>query len=271
VGSPSPGPLRYGRIGFVNVAPVETAFDAGAVTRDATVVTDVPARLNAQLLDGELDVAAISSAAFLANRDRLALLGDACIAAAGPVRSVLLISKAPPALLGGVPIAVTAQSASARLLLQILLERVQGVRPTYEVVDDAPAAARAGRPTLLIGDEALAARGTSRAGRLYDLGEAWYAWTSLPFVFAVWAVRKDVLASRPLEVAALARSLAAARAWGGIHRHAVIDAAVAQLPFHRGLYIDYFSRLSYTLNDGAQQGLNRFAELTAAEELRVAG
>lgn len=265
------GPLRYGRISFVNVAPIETAFDTGAVTREATVVTDVPARLNALLLSGDLDVAAISSAAFLANRDRLALLGDACIAAAGPVRSVLLVSPVPPALLGGVPIAVTAQSASARMLLQLLLECVQGVRPTYEVVDDAPAAARAGRPTLLIGDEALAARGTSRMGRLYDLGEAWYAWTSLPFVFAVWAVRKDVLASRPIAVAALAKALAAARAWGGLHRHAVIDAAVAQLPFHRGLYIDYFSRLTYALNADAQQGLERFAELTAGEELRVAG
>ena len=240
-------PLRYGRIAFVNVAPVETAFDAGAVARDVTVVRDTPTRLNARLLAGELDVAAISSAVMLmAISSGVSAL---CIASAGPVRSVLLVSPVPPALLDGVPIALTAQSATARALLQILLERVQGVRPQYDEVDDAPAAVRAGRPALLIGDEALAARRTSPPACIYDLGEAWYAWTSLPFVYAVWAVRKDALTARPTEVAALA-------------------SALAQLPFHRGLYVDYFSRLSYVLDADARRGLERFAELT--EEDRVA-
>lgn len=261
-------PLRYGRIAFVNVAPVEAAFDVGAVARDVTVVRDAPTRLNGRLLAGELDVAAISSAAFVAHRDELTLLGDLCIASAGPVRSVLLVSPVPPALLDGVPIALTAQSATARALLQILLERVQGVRPQYDEVDDAPAAVRAGRPALLIGDEALAARRTSPPACIYDLGEAWYAWTSLPFVYAVWAVRKDALTARPTEVAALASALAEARAWGAGHRDAVIDSAFAQLPFHRGLYVDYFSRLSYVLDADARRGLERFAELT--EEDRVA-
>jgi chorismate dehydratase len=259
------GPLRYGRIGFVNVAPVETAFDAGAVVRDAEVVTGVPSRLNAQLLAGELDVAAISSAAYLEHRDELELLGDLCIAAAGPVRSVLLVSPVPPALLGGTAIAVTGESATGRLLLQTLLERLEGVHPTYEVVADAPAAAAAGRPTLLIGDAALAARATCPPACIYDLGEAWYAWTSLPFVFAVWAVRKEVRAARAAEVDALAGALASGRAWCALHRHAVIDAAVAQLPFHRGLYIDYFSRLTYTLTADAQRGLEHFGALTAVE------
>jgi len=224
-------PLRYGRIAFVNVAPVETAFDAGAVARDVTVVRDTPTRLNARLLAGELDVAAISSAAFVAHRDELTLLGDLCIASAGPVRSVLLVSPVPPALLDGVPIAVTTQSATARALLQILLE-------------------------------------TSPPACIYDLGEAWYAWTSVPFVYAVWAVRKDALTARPVEVAALASALAEARAWGAAHREDVIDSAFAQLPFHRGLYVDYFNRLTYVLDADARRGLERFAELT--EEDRVA-
>jgi len=259
------GSLRYGRLGFVNVAPVEAAFDAGAVVRDAQVVTGVPARLNTQLLAGELDVAAISSAAYLEHRGELDLLGDLCIAATGPVRSVLLVSPVPPALLDDKAIAVTGESSTGRLLLQTLLERLEGVHPTYDVVADAPAAAAAGRPTLLIGDAALAARATAPPACIYDLGEAWTAWTGLPFVYAVWAVRKDVRAARPGEVDALAAALAEGRAWGALHRRAVIDAAVAQLPFHRGLYIDYFSRLSYTLTADAARGLEHFDALTAVE------
>jgi len=263
-------PLRYGRIAYVNVAPVETAFDAGALSRDVDVVTDVPARLNAALLAGELDVAAVSSAHYLAHREGYALVGDLCIAADGPVRSVLLVSPVPPALLDGASIAVTAQSASARALLGVLFAKHFHVAPSYAVVDDAPGAARAGRPALLIGDEALIARAEAPPACIYDLGEAWQRWTGLPFVFAVWAVRRAVLAARPLDVAALADALARGRAWGAAHRDAVIDAAVAARPFHRGLYADYFTRLSYTLDERARMGLARFDELLAPEETRAA-
>ena len=253
--------LRYGRIGYVNVAPVETAFDSGAVTREVEIVTGVPTQLNAALLAGELDVAAVSAAHYLAHRDSLELVGDLCIAADGPVRSVLLVSPVPPALLDGRSIAVTAQSASARALLAILLRDVHGVAPAYEVVNDALAAARDGRPALVIGDDALAARKVCRPACTYDLGEGWRAWTGLPFVFAVWAVRREVHAARPADVAALAAALATARTWGEAHRSAVIDAALAKTPYHRGLYEDYFKRLSYVLDDRAARGLARFAAL----------
>jgi chorismate dehydratase len=261
--------LRYGRIAYVNVAPVETAFDTGALVRDVQEFAAVPTRLNAMLLAGELDVAAISAAHYLAHRDELELLGDLCIAADGPVRSVSLISPVPPTLLDGRAVAVTAHSASARALLAVLLEGLHGVRPRYEIVDDALAAAHAGRPALVIGDDALVARGSCPQGSIYDLGEAWRGWTGLPFVFAVWAVRRDVLAARPDDVAALATVSAQARTWGATHRAAVIDAAIARRPFHRGLYADYFSRLTYTLDDRALRGLERF-EALLPEGSRVA-
>jgi chorismate dehydratase len=262
--------LRYGRIAYVNVAPIEAAFDAGAVARDAHVVVDVPTRLNAALLEGRLDVAAVSAAHYLDHRDSLELVGDLCIAADGPVRSVLLLSPVPPALLGGASIAVTAQSATAKVLLATLLEKLQGVQPLYEVVDDALAAAANGRPALVIGDDALAARKICRPACVYDLGEAWHAWTGLPFVFAVWAVRRDVLAARPDDVAALAGALARGREWGNAHREAVVDAAVAQAPYHRALYDDYFIRLSYTLDERALRGLEHFDALRQSEDVRVA-
>ncbi|HWT06121.1 MAG TPA: MqnA/MqnD/SBP family protein, partial [Xanthomonadales bacterium] len=131
------------------------------------------------------------------------------------------------------------------------------------------AAARAGRPALVIGDDALVARGACAPAAIHDLGEAWRAWTGLPFVFAVWAVRRDVLAARPDDVAALAAALAQGRAWGHAHRDAVVDAALAQAPYHRALYDDYFMRLSYALDDRALRGLEHFAQLREAD-VRVA-
>ncbi len=253
--------LRYGRIAYVNVAPVESAFDAGAVVRDVDVVPAVPAVLNAAMSEGSIDAGAISAAHYLEHRDRFARLADLCIAADGPVRTVLFVSPAPPALLGDAVVAVTSHSASGRALLAMLLAGFPGVRPRYEIVDDALAAARAGRPALVIGDEALVARAELPPAQVHDLGEAWKASTGLPFVFAVWAVRREALETRPAEVAALADALVAARAWGDANRGAVIDAAVAVRPYHRALYEDYFTRLSYRLDARAQAGLERFAML----------
>jgi chorismate dehydratase len=263
--------LRYGRIAYVNVGPVETAFDVGAVTRDVEVVPAVPTQLNAAMSAGVIDAGAISAAHYLANRERFALLGDLCIAADGPVRSVLFCSPRPPALLGEATVALTSHSASGRALLATLLASFPDVKPTYEVVDDALAAVRAGRPTLLIGDDALIARAELPPAQVHDLGEAWRFWTGLPFVFAVWAIRREALVERPGEVAELTRALVAARDWGERHRDAVIDAAIAVKPYHRALYVDYFTRLSYRLDERAEQGLERFSTLSRPEDLRAAG
>jgi chorismate dehydratase len=261
--------LRYGRIAYVNVGPVETAFDVGAVTRDVDVLPAVPAQLNAAMSAGEIDAGAISAAHYLANREHFVRIGDLCIVADGPVRTVLFCSPRPPALLGEATVALTSHSASGRALLATLLASFPDVKPRYEVVDDALAAARAGRPTLVIGDDALIARAELPPAQVHDLGEAWRFWTGLPFVFAVWAVRREALAARPNEVAALTQALVAARDWGEEHRDAVIDAAIAVKPYHRALYADYFTRLSYRFDERAEQGLERFSTLFRPEALNV--
>ncbi len=262
--------LRYGRIAYVNVLPVEAAFDVGVLTRDVEVFGAVPAQLNAAMSEGRIDAGAISAAHYLANAGRFVRLGDLCIAADGPVRTVLFVSPRPPALLGDATIALTSHSASGRALLAALLQRFPDVRPRYEVVDDALGAARAGRPALVIGDDALVARAELPPAQIHDLGEAWRAWTGLPFVFALWAVRRETLAARPAEVAALRDALVAARDWGERNRAAVIDAAVAAKPYHRGLYEDYFTRLSYRLEERALRGLAHFSELVTEESVDVA-
>lgn len=262
--------LRYGRISYVNVAPVETAFDVGAVARDVEVLGAVPTELNAAMSEGRIDAGAISAAHYLAHAGEFARLADLCIAADGPVRTVLFVSPTPPALLGDATIAVTAHSASGRALLAALLSGFRDVRPRYEVVADALAAARRGEPALVIGDDALIARAELPRGHIHDLGEAWRAWTGLPFVFAVWAVRREALAAHPAEVAALTDALVAARDWGEANRAAVIDAAVAVRPYHRALYDDYFTRLSYRLDERAAQGLERFGTLFMPEGSYVA-
>jgi chorismate dehydratase len=263
----SEAPLRVGRIAYTNVAPVETAFDLGVVVRPATVTTGSPATLNALLSAGQLDAGPVSAAHYLANTDHLELLGDCGIVARAAAISVVLVSRRPPALLEDAVIAVTRESASGRALLEAVLRGRDGVRARYEAVDDPSAAALGGRPTLLIGDEAIAARDRAEATDVHDLGTAWTDWTGLPMVFAVWAVRRDVMAARPCDVEVLAQAYGQARSWGAAHRSEVVDAAMRQRPRDRHFYERYFSTLTYTIDERARAGLARFATEIALPEV----
>ncbi len=85
--------LRCGRIIYTNDLPIYAAFDAGAIEYPGTLHADVPAKLNAMLLSGELDLSPISAFAWAKNADDLVLLPDLCIGARDEVVSVVLVSE----------------------------------------------------------------------------------------------------------------------------------------------------------------------------------
>ncbi len=99
--------LRCGRIKYTNDLPIYAAFDAGAIAYPGTLHADVPARLNAMLLRGELDMSPDQRVRMGGELRELVLLPDLCIGARDEVVSVVLVSRTPPALLGGAPIYVT--------------------------------------------------------------------------------------------------------------------------------------------------------------------
>jgi chorismate dehydratase len=68
--------------------------------------------------------------------------------------------------------------------------------------DDSPA-------LLLIGDAALRTSMGQSELFSYDLGEMWYAWTGLPFVFALWFCRNEV--AERADVRKLAQQLVQAK------------------------------------------------------------
>jgi len=264
-----PETLRLGRMAFTNVTPLEAAFDLGVFTRDANITAGVPSALNAAMDAGELDVSPMSAAHYLANADRYVRLGDLGIVARGAVLSVVLASPIPPSLLGGAEVAVTADSASGRVLLEALLSKRYGVEAVFTVVDDAFDAALQGRPTLLIGDAALDAGERLASETIYDLGHAWRDWSGLPMVFAVWAARADVAASRPDDIAALVARYRDARAWGVAHRADVIAVARRARPRTAAFYDRYFTALDHMIDAPAEAGLAAFGRAIDREILHV--
>lgn len=252
--------LRSGRIVYTNDLPIYAAFDCGTVDYPGPLRDDVPAKLNEMLVDGRLDLSPVSAFHWARHADRLALLPELCIGARTDVWSVLCISDRPLAELGGVPIAVTKESASGRTLLRILLERRYGVQAVFVESDDPYAAAANGSPALLIGDRAIDARLAFPSRSVHDLGTEWHAWTGLDMVFAVWAVRRDALARDPEVVGEALEALVRSRAWGMANVDRVVAAAQRVRTRPAGFYEAYYETLNFAFDDPARAGLARFVD-----------
>ncbi|WP_181392057.1 menaquinone biosynthetic enzyme MqnA/MqnD family protein [Deinococcus irradiatisoli] len=195
---------RAGWIHYTNVAPI---LDDLVLPPRVSAVTGVPTQMNAALLSGEVDIANISAVEFIRNAATLAALPDFSVSVLGPVYSVNLFHRVPWPDLKRV--ALTAQSATSVALLEVLL-RGSGVPAVLEraegTAQDLLAAGYDG--VLRIGDSALrewygvvgplteattmTALPHTRGGVMVtDLAEKWFELTGHPFVFAVWAYRKD--------------------------------------------------------------------------------
>ena len=258
--------MRVGRIGYINCFPIYGALDRGLISHSGSFVTGTPTELNALLAAGELDVSVVSAVEYARNAKAYHLLPDLAISCDGPVRSVALFSRRPVTSLDGATVLVSASSRTSVHLLELLAREQWGVtlrlveaRTERQDLDNLQ-----GLPhdaVLVIGDAALLLSGHGRYRYRYDLGEEWKRWTGLPFVFAVWAARRDADQSA---VSKVHESLIASRQWGLSHLDTLaVDAASAT-----GLDIAgcraYLSGLDYALSYRHLEGLTSFFRRLAA-------
>lgn len=250
--------LRVGRIAALNMYPIYHGLERAA---DPTLeFTDgVPTALNRAVLEGRLDVSAMSSIAYARNADRLALVPVASITAQGAVDSIQLFSRVPFEAVRTV--AVTPHSATSVALLRILLGPAA---PPFSVLDRPPARALEDVDgVLLIGDEALAGLREPFAPHRTDLAEAWTARTGHPMVFAVWAAGARAARERGGALTELARLLAGARADYLADPEAVVAAAARRFPFPADFIRPYLRRLRYDFGPAERAGLRAFLTMAA--------
>jgi chorismate dehydratase len=247
--------LNCGRIKYTNDLPIYAAFDEGVIEYPGTLHADVPAALNRMMLDGKLDVGPISAFAYAKDFERFVLLPDLCIGARDEVISVVLVSSVPPALLDGVEIAVSSESATGRNLLRVLLERRYGVHARFIESTDAAAAAKEGRAALLIGDAAIDAELSLPVEQVYDLGTLWHDWTGEQTVFAVWVARREVYEQSAEDVRACMHALTDSYTWARGNMGTVIARAQNIIARPPGFYENYYAKLNFTFHSAAQRGL----------------
>lgn len=187
--------LRLGRIDYLNVQPFFAALEENAPGGPTlSYQRGHPAELNRALQNKTLDLSPSSSFEYLQHAEHYALLPHASVSARGPVQSVLLVSPVPLTDLAQEnEVLLTSASASSVALLKILWQYAWNLpQPKWGIIAPGQGFA-SGKPFLEIGDAALRLFLEPPPGwYLYDLAEAWHAFTGLPFVFALWIVRKDL-------------------------------------------------------------------------------
>jgi chorismate dehydratase len=234
-------PFRVGSVGYLNAVPLTRGLEA-------EVVFATPARLAEMLRHDELDAGLVSVVEVLFN-DRYDILDSIAIASLGEVQSVLLAHRRPLEEAREV-FCDPASLTSVELARVLLAER--GLKPQFKPL---PSYDFAQLPdyALLIGDRALDLLLGPHTHELWDLGAAWYELTSLPFVYAVWALRRGI------ENSALRRQLREARDFGLDTLDTIIRTrADYTLDFRK----DYLSwHIHYHLGTDEKRGLARFIEL----------
>lgn len=230
--------IRIGRISYLNMAPV--FYELRASVEE---VTGVPTELNQALLDGDVDIAPISSIEWARHADRLAMLRRVCVSSEGAVGSIQLI--APGRLADVRTVAVTPESATSVVLTKVLLPRAEHV-PLGEEAD----------ATMLIGDAALRSSFEDPTPH-YDLGRLWLERTGLPMVFAVWAFEEPPLEGLGELEDALVASVKRARR----EPERLARAASDQYGYPAGWIARYFEQLRYSFGPRERSGLLRFLEL----------
>jgi chorismate dehydratase len=252
--------MRLGRIPWINCYPIYGAIDRGAVNVSAELVSGTASELNDLLATDALQVSAVSAVEYARNAAMYHLLPDLAITCDGPVHSVVLFSKRPVADLSGCTVLLSASSRTSVLLLELFCRHRWGIRPRFataraEAGDLDTLAALPHDAVLVIGDAALHLSSRAIYPVQVDLGEEWKAWTGLPFVFAVWAARRDAPAAR---VSAIHQQLLQSRAWGLSHLDDLAAAAARDTGVAETTCRSYLGDLDYALSYRHLAGLTDF-------------
>jgi len=283
----APPRVAVGAVSYLNSKPLIEGLGE-LLEGHATLRLDYPSRLADDLTSGQLDVALIPSIEYFrggpANANQASggreafpyeIISDACVAAHGPVLSVKLYSRVPWGEVKS--LALDEGSRTSATLARILLAERHGVFPKLEPLPlDHRTQDSSADAILLIGDRAISPPQEKFLGT-WDLGEEWFEWTGLPFVFAMWVGRKEARSQESgvrMEETLddVTKSLNAARDLGVARLDDIARREAPLLGLSLPTTVSYLSEnLQYHLGPAERNGLKLFYELASGMGLAPAG
>lgn len=250
-----------GKIPYLNSVPFYVPLEK----RQFRILPVTPRRMGRLARQGEIDAGLFSLVDFLELRDELEPL-PYCIATRDQVRSVMLFSNYGWRQLSGKVIGITDDTATSVKLLKILLEKKYDVRATFQRMHAGVNAYEMYDALLLIGDEALRANkfGIGKFELVYDLATEWYDWQRMPFVFAIWGVRKDMTDDRKRELQEL---ISDALARGESNLESISREHARRLHITADEAVRYLEGFNYRMGEREQKAVEKFESLLREIEI----
>jgi chorismate dehydratase len=233
-------PFRVGSVPYLNAAPLTRGLED-------QIIFIPPSALAEKLRRDELDAALVSITEVLLT-DRYDILDGIAVASLGEVQSVFLAHQQPLKEIREI-YCDQASLAGFNLLKVLLAER--GLKPALLPLPDYKEAAALPN-VFMIGDPALEFIRAPHPHDIWDLGTAWYDLTRLPFVYAVWALRR--IPNEPLR-----RRLREAKNFGLDTLDSIISNRTEFDYEFRKDYLEW--HIHYHLGTEERRGIGRFIEL----------
>lgn len=220
------------------------AFNHGHSIKGVEIIEDYPANIASLLMNDEIDIGLVPVAIIPKLKEHY-IIGDYCIGAKQEVASVCLFSDVP--LDSIEKVMLDYQSVTSVNLAKILIEEYWKLKVEYvEANEHFRKEIKGTTAAVVIGDRAFEQRVVSKY--YYDLAEAWYDFTGLPFVFAAWVANKPM---SPEFIIQFNETLKV-----GLQN---IDAIVREnLSPYYDLQLYYTNNISYELTTEMKAGLDKF-------------
>jgi chorismate dehydratase len=239
--------FRIGSVPYLNAAPLTRGLSG-------ELIFATPAKLADMLRRAELDAALVSVTEVLLS-DRYDILDGVAIASLGEVFSVFLAHKKP--LAEAQEIFCDTASLTSVTLLKVLLAEKK-LFPKFSPLESYADASDKDF-VLLIGDRAIEFQRAPHEHDIFDLGSAWLELTNLPFVYAVWALRRGV------ENRELRAELREAKHFGLETLDTIIE---TREEFDKDFRRDYFEwHIHFHLAEDEKRGIAKFCELLRKHNL----
>jgi chorismate dehydratase len=219
------------------------------------------------LREGNLDVSPSSSIEYLRNKDKYLVIPWCSISSTGPIKSIFLFSKLPLDELGGKTIAVSSASETSTLLLKIILKEFFSVKCRFKqesrrsvrsILTSFPAMLHIGDTAMIEAHKLSLDKRRQSSMYVYDLGDLWYRYTGLPFVYALWVVRRKAAEEKGGLIRKLSDDLVKAVKFANKRFKMIAREAPHNKSLSEKELVEYWKLISYDFSEKQMEGLNLF-------------
>lgn len=240
--------LRVTAVSYLNTKPLLFGLVMNNLENSISISLEDPASCAEKLRNDETDIALIPVAAIPTIKNAK-IVSDYCIGAIKEVQSVCIFSQVPLEQIER--LVLDPESRTSVMLAYVLMREYWHINPKLIKSNQELGQNIIGTTAaVVIGDKAMALLGKCKY--VYDLSEAWFNHTQLPFVFAAWVTTKEL---NPQFLEQFNKALGT-----GISQIPSLLYLMPKPESHIDLLSYFTKNISYHLDKAKLQGLDLFFE-----------